>query len=333
MKLDRQHIALGAIFGMLALSVFLAVPQAIGTQNESAVTPEDHVATPTEPSNRSQPSPYIRASDIVQQNGARRLPLRSGVALVMDNREGVMLYERNADQQRPIASLTKLMTALVVLDAGLPLNEAIAIGKEDRDTLRGSHSRLPFGSIFTRLDILHAALAASDNRAAAALARTYPGGKEAFVQAMNAKAQQLNMLSTRYADASGLDSNNVSTARDLAKLMAVVDKHPLFHQLTTTASFGVTDLRTGKQIAFVNTNRLARSDSWEIELSKTGYTAAAGNCIAMQTTINSRPLTIVLLNSWGKLDKFGDSVRIRDWLTKTERRISTQHQVVARIES
>lgn len=333
MKLDRHHIALGAISGMLALSVFLATPQATGTQNEPVVTPEDHTAALTESNNRSQPLPYINALDIVRQNGARRLPLRSGVALVMDTREGVMLYENNVDQPRPIASLTKLMSALVILEAELPLTEAIAITREDRDRLRGTHSRLPFDSVYTRLDLLHAALAASDNRAATALARTYPGGKEAFVQAMNAKAQQLGMLSTRYADASGLDSNNISTARDLVKLIAAVDKHLLFHQLTTTASFGVTDLRTGKQIAFVNTNRLARSGSWEIELSKTGYTAAAGNCIAMQTTINSRPLTIVLLNSWGKLDKFGDSVRIRDWLTKTERRISTQKQILARVES
>jgi D-alanyl-D-alanine endopeptidase (penicillin-binding protein 7) len=333
MKLDRHHIALGTIFGMLALSVFLAIPQATGTQNGPAVTPEDHTTALTESSNRSQPSPFIKASDIVHQNGTRRLPLRSGVALVMDTREGVMLYENNVDQPRPIASLTKLMSALVILDAGLPLNEAIAITREDRDKLRGTHSRLPFDSVYTRLDLLHAALAASDNRAAAALARSFPGGKEAFVSAMNAKAQQLDMLSTRYADASGLDSNNISTARDLTKLIAAVDKHPLFHQLTTTASFGVTDLRTEKQIAFVNTNRLARTGSWEIELSKTGYTAAAGNCLVMQTTINSRPLTIVLLNSWGKLDKFADSVRIRDWLTQTERRISTQHQIVARIES
>lgn len=271
---------------------------------------------------------FISAGEIIQYSQPNRLSLQSSVAIVMDDREGVMLYGRNVDRPRPIASLTKLMTALVIIESGLSLDEQIKITREDRDRLRGTRSRLAFNAVFTRYDLLRAALGASDNRAAAALARTYPGGQDAMVRAMNAKAQALGMLQTRYADASGLDSSNVSTARDLTRLVAETRKHALLHILTTTASFRITDRASGREVAYHNTNRLLRKETWDIALSKTGYTAAAGNCLLMQTTIANRPLTIVLLDSWGKYSRYGDANRIHQWLEKAERRVP--HIITAR---
>lgn len=264
---------------------------------------------------------YIKAAEIIEYGQPNRLALRSGVAIVMDDREGVMLYGRNVDHPRPIASLTKLMTALVIIDSGLNLDEPVEVTRADRDRLRGTRSRIPFGGVFTRYDLLRAALGASDNRAAAALGRTYPGGQEAMVRAMNAKAIELGMTRTRYADASGLNNGNISTARDLARLVSETQKHALFHILTTTPSFRIVNRVSGREIPFHNTNRLVRRDTWDIGLSKTGYTAAAGNCLIMQTTIDERPLTIVLLNSWGKYSRYGDAKRIQQWLQKAERRI------------
>ncbi|OGT20469.1 MAG: hypothetical protein A2V90_09645 [Gammaproteobacteria bacterium RBG_16_57_12] len=262
----------------------------------------------------------ISLADIVRQGNLRAPNLKSSSALVIDEGEGVTLYQQNIDEQRPIASVTKLMTAMVTLDAGLPLDERIRITREDRDRLRGSASRLAFGTVLTRHDVLRSALAASDNRAAAALARTYPGGANAMLHAMNDKARQLGMKSTRYMDASGLDSGNVSTARDLALLVSAAGKHPLIKSMTTSGKFSITNQSTGRPITLTNSNRLVRSSAWDIRLSKTGYTSDAGNCLVMKTVIGSRPVTIVLLNSWGKLSKYGDSQRIREWLIKVERK-------------
>lgn len=268
-----------------------------------------------------EPLPYIKATDIVQYGAPKHLGLRSETAVVIDDREGVMLYGQRADAPRPIASLTKVMTALVILESGLPLEEGIPISQEDRDRLRGSRSRLPFGALFTRRDLLRAALGASDNRAAAALARTYPGGTSAFVMVMNTKARILGMMQTRFADASGLSSGNISTAADLARLLAAAGRHPLLPGLTTASAFSVLDKAHGRSIDFNNTNRFVGHTTWDIHLSKTGYTADAGNCIAIQTVIGGRPLTIVLLNSWGKLSKYGDLNRVRAWLLEAERRV------------
>jgi len=267
------------------------------------------------------PIPYVKAAELLRYASPGRLALHSQVALVMDERDGVMLYGRAIDTPRPIASLTKLMTALVVLESELPLDAPIAITTDDRDRLKGSRSRLHIGAILTRDDLLRAALSASDNRAAAALARTAPGGTEAFVAAMNAKALALGMTNTRFADASGLNPRNVSTARDLLKLLEAARAQPRVHAFTTTGELWVTDLATGRAIEFFNTNRLVRQEGWEMALSKTGYTADAGNCLVMRVTVAGRPLSIVLLNSWGKASKYGDAQRIRDWLINTERRI------------
>ncbi len=261
----------------------------------------------------------VSAEEIVRLK-ARAPRLRSSAALVMDEREGIVLYGRNAEERHPIASVTKLMTAMVTLDRHLPLDEIIAIKSEDRDRLRGSASRLPIGAKLSRHDVLFAALAASDNRAAAALARTYPEGRKTMLRIMNEKARILGMTNTHFADPAGLNNDSVSTARDLATLVGAAIKYSLIQKFTTTGEFAVTDHRRNRPIEFVNTNRLVRSSAWDINLSKTGYTDDAGNCLVMQAVIGHRPVIIVLLNSWGKLSKYGDSRRIRDWLLRNERR-------------
>ncbi|MFP5349389.1 MAG: serine hydrolase [Gammaproteobacteria bacterium] len=309
MQLKELGVLWGVVAGVAGLSAFLAHGTA------PATTPVAIVSPPTALPAR----PLIRASELLEHANPRRLGLRSDVALVFDESDSVPLYERNSDTPRPIASLTKLMTALVVLEAKLPLAEEITVTHEDRDRLRGSRSRLPFKTTLTRQDLLLAALAASDNRAAAALARTYPGGTSAFIRAMNQTAQRLGMTRSRFADAAGLDSGNISTARDLVKLVTALDAHPLIAQLSTHERFDLTDPHSGRRLTFVNTNRFVRGDRWDIALSKTGYTADAGNCLVMRANVGDRPLTIVLLNSWGKHSKYGDSVRIRDWLLQSER--------------
>jgi len=297
--------ALGAVFGVAGTLFYF------GTANSTVAA------------DAPAPIPYIKATELLQHANPGRLALLSQVALVMDERDGVMLYGRAIDTPRPIASLTKLMTALVLLESELPLEAPIAITTDDRDRLKGTQSRLHIGAILTRDDLLRAALSASDNRAAAALARTAPGGTEAFVASMNAKALALGMTNTRFADASGLNPRNVSTARDLLKLLEAARAQPRMHTYTTSGELWVTDLATGRAIEFLNTNRLVRhsQDGWGIALSKTGYTADAGNCLVMRVTVAGRPLSIVLLNSWGKASKYGDAQRIRDWLINTERRI------------
>jgi D-alanyl-D-alanine endopeptidase (penicillin-binding protein 7) len=267
------------------------------------------------------PQPAVPATVLLRQADANKLFLRSSGALVVDESEDVILYGRNVDEQRPIASLTKLMTAIAIIDTGLPLDEQIEITRADRDRLKGSKSRLRYGTILSRYDMLYVALAASDNRAAAALARTYPGGPDALIAAMDAKARDLGMMHTHFADAAGLRAENVSTVRDLVKLARTIRQYPLIDAWSVTRRFRVTDHSTGKEITFRNTNRLVHRDSWRISLSKTGYTAEAGNCLLMRAVIADRPVIIVLLNSWGKLSKYGDSHRIRQWLLDIEHKI------------
>jgi len=252
-----------------------------------------------------------------------KLFLRSSSALIYDKSDDFILYDKEANKTMPIASLTKVMTAMVILDAKLDLNEKIRIKRKDRDRLRGSKSRLSYGTILTRGDMLKIALAASENRAAKALARTYPGGHDAFIAAMNKKATSLGMLQTKFRDSTGLHSKNVSTARDLVKLVSAASKYSLIQELSTLGKSYVTDQRAGWKVEFFNTNRLVRRKNWDISLSKTGYIADAGHCLIMETTIGNRPMIIVLLNSWGKLSKFGDSNRIKRWVQKAETRVAS----------
>lgn len=267
------------------------------------------------------PSPQSNTEDPLKPFlNPNQLYLHSGVVLVMDRQRGTVLYDKGSHTPRPIASLTKLMTAMVILDSRLSLEESITIRKADRDRLRGSKSRLSFGTKLTRRDLLKIALAASENRAAAALGRTYPGGKEAFVAAMNEKAVELGMKNTVFRDAAGLHSGNVSTAAELYTLVEAAARYPLIREFTTIGISYVTDLRKGWKVKFMNTNRLVRDKKWTIGLSKTGYLADAGHCLIMETEIANRQLVVVLLNSWGYLTKYGDANRIKNWLNKAERK-------------
>jgi D-alanyl-D-alanine endopeptidase (penicillin-binding protein 7) len=241
--------------------------------------------------------------------------MSSGV-LVFDPNTGQTLFSKNADQVSPIASITKLMTAMVVLDAKLTMEEPIEIGTEDIDLLKNTKSRLPIGAHFRRDDLLRLALMASDNRAASALGRNYPGGITAFVAAMNAKALSLGLTQTHYVDSSGLSPANVSSPQDLAKLVAAAAKYPLIKEYSTTGAVNVTLPDGKRKINFVNTNALVRSSDWQIGLSKTGYINEAGKCLVMQAMIANQPIVIVLLDSWGRLTRVADANRIRKWLEK-----------------
>lgn len=242
----------------------------------------------------------------------RRLALYSASALVVDQSNGQALVEKQPDAVVPIASISKLMTAMVVLDAKLDLQEVIAIGDEDVDGLKGTRSRLPVGTTMTRETAMLLALMSSENRAAHALGRHYPGGMPAFVQAMNRKAQSLGMFHSRFEEPTGLSSNNVSTAHDLARMVAAAARYPEIRQYSTTAEAKVE--LNGRIRDFGNTNALVRSDNWEIGVSKTGYISEAGRCLVMQARVADRPVVIVLLDSVGKMTRVGDANRIKRWM-------------------
>ena len=245
--------------------------------------------------------------------------LKSTSALVLDQSGQRVLYAKNVDWVVPIASLTKLMTALVVLDSGLPLDEPITISKDDRDGLKGTRSRLAVGMAVTRDDLLRLALMASENRAAAALARAYPGGTSAFVAAMNRKAAELGMWSSRFVDGTGLSNGNVSSARDLSRLVGAAHRHPLIREYTTETQYTVR-LANGRKMQFSNSNRLVRNSGWDIGLSKTGYISEAGRCLVMQAQIAATPVIIVLLDSWGHLTRVADANRIKKWMESNSSR-------------
>ncbi|NYT36821.1 D-alanyl-D-alanine endopeptidase [Pusillimonas soli] len=236
--------------------------------------------------------------------------LRSEVAYVQDIGSDAILYDKNGDEVRPIASISKLMTALVVTDARQPMDEIIQVTDADVDRLRYSRSRLRVGTELSRADLLHLALMSSENRAAHALGRNYPGGLPAFVRAMNDKARALGMRNTHFVEPTGLSSENVSSPRDLVKLLQAVSKQPIIHRYTTDDHYEVT-IAGGRRIAYNNTNRLVRNDNWNIKISKTGFINEAGECLVMLTRIEGRDLAIVLLNSSGRYSRIGDAVRLR----------------------
>jgi D-alanyl-D-alanine endopeptidase (penicillin-binding protein 7) len=242
-----------------------------------------------------------------------KLKLRSAAVLVLD-RNGEEVYSRHVSEPRPIASITKLMTAMVILDSDLDLQEKITITRDDRDLIQLTGSRLKSGAVLTRKQLLQLALMASENRAANALARTWPGGKAAFVEAMNKKAAALGMQSSHFKDPAGLDPGNVASARDTAGMVRAAMSYPLIRDATTTRSATVRPYRGRGELRFNNTNRLLRNKTWDIQLSKTGYLNESGRCLVMQAEIDDQPLTIVLLDSFGKLTPFGDSNRLRKWI-------------------
>ena len=241
------------------------------------------------------------------------LELKSGVALVVDQDTNEVLFSKNSQAVLPIASLTKLMTALVVTEAQLPLGELITVTDDDIDTEKGSRSRLRVGTQLRREEMLHLALMSSENRAAHALGRSYPGGIEAFVSAMNAKARALGMNDSRYVEPTGLSSRNQSSARDLATLVRAAHEVPIIRELSTSTEYQV---EVGnRQLQFHNTNGLVKNPLWDIGLQKTGYISEAGRCLVMQTKLAGRQLIMVFLDSAGKYSRIGDAERVRHWLT------------------
>ena len=242
------------------------------------------------------------------------LSLHSSVALVMDARSGDVLVRKNPGAVLPIASITKLMTAMVVLDAELPLAERLQITRDDIDRLRGTSSRLHPGAWLTRAEMLQLSLMASENRAANALGRHYPGGMPAFVAAMNAKARSLGLRDTRFVEPTGLSSSNVSSGGDLAQMVRAASSYPLIRQYSVARSLTVQPAR--EPLGYYNTNRLVSTAGWSIGLQKTGFISEAGNCLVMIANIEGRPLIVVLLDAAGKLARFGDAQRIRSWVEK-----------------
>ena len=256
------------------------------------------------------------------------LDLRSSVALVIDQDTHEVLLRKNDQAVLPIASLTKLMTGLVIAEANLPMSELIAITQDDVDTEKGSSSRLAVGSVLSRGDLLHLALMSSENRAAHALGRTFPGGLETFVSRMNAKAHQLGMRDTRYVEPTGLSSRNQSSAHDLATLVGEAYKEPVLRELSTSPG---REIEVGRRVLqYNNTNRLVKSPQWDIGIQKTGYISEAGQCLVMQAQVAGRKLIMVFLDSAGKLSRIADAERVRRWVEHSSRNTVVRSTVLNR---
>jgi len=240
------------------------------------------------------------------------LDLKSSVALVIDQETHEVLVSKNEHAVLPIASLTKLMTGLIITQARLPMDEPLTITQDDVDTEKGSRSRLSVGTTLTRGEMLHLALMSSENRAAHALGRTYPGGLEAFVALMNSKARSIGMTDTSYVEPTGLSSKNQSSARDLARLVSVAHGDPVMREFSTSPGY---EVAVGhKTLQYNNTNGLVKNPTWSIGLQKTGYISEAGRCLVMQTQIAGRKLIMVFLDSAGKFSRLGDAQRVRNWV-------------------
>lgn len=257
--------------------------------------------------------PVMTAGDLAGLNMTRdSLALASNVALVLDQSTSQVLFEKNSSVSLPIASITKLMTGMVVVESQQDMNEIIEVTDEDVDRERNSSSRLRVGSRLSRANMLHIALMSSENRAASALGRNYPGGIRAFVAAMNAKAKSLGMTGTHYVDSTGLSSSNVASARDLAKLISAASRHPVLCQYSTDTKYVVEP--GGRALQYANSNRLVANPDWEIGIQKTGFINEAGHCLVMQANIDGRPVVMIFLDSKGKFSRIADANRIRKWL-------------------
>ncbi|KRB93033.1 D-alanyl-D-alanine endopeptidase [Noviherbaspirillum sp. Root189] len=258
--------------------------------------------------------PVLTAGDIAGLNLTRdAVGLKSSAAVVIDQVTSQVLFEKNAKVALPIASLTKLMTAVVVVEARQNMDEILEVTSDDVDREKNSSSRLRVGAHMTRANMLHIALMSSENRAASALGRHYPGGLTAFVAAMNAKAKALGMADTHFVDSTGLSSQNIASARDLSRLVVAAYQHPIIREYSTDARYAVAT-GTGHQLQYMNSNRLVMNPDWEIGLQKTGYISEAGRCLVMQTRIDGRPVVMVFLDSKGKDSRLADAGRIRKWL-------------------
>ncbi|MDA0941449.1 MAG: serine hydrolase [Proteobacteria bacterium] len=244
----------------------------------------------------------------------KQLTIKSPKAIIYDAETGDVIYEKKGNEKSSIASLTKLMTAMVIIDSNLDLNEIVTITKGDFDRIKGTTSRLWLGSELTRKQLLTIALIASDNRAASAIANSYPGGKLAFVKAMNVKAKQLDMFDTMFTDPTGLDKNNISTAFDLVKMAQASNQYPLIRELTTSSYYEAFIKNKNKTLNYNNTNLLVRQGLWDIDVSKTGYIREAGKCLLMQTKVIDKPIIMVFLESYGKYTRTADAKRVKQWL-------------------
>ena len=259
-------------------------------------------------------SPAADAGAASKKRTAELAALRSSAVVVVDARSSKILYQKNPQVVMPIASLTKLMTALVVLEARQNMKQKLTVTKADLDRIKYSSSRLRVGTRLSRADLLHLALMSSENRAASALGRHYPGGTRKLVAAMNAKARALGMKSTRYVEPTGLSRHNVSTPSDLARLVITAEKNPLIRRYSTDHRMVV---RQGKSNSlYGNTNRLTRNANWRIRLQKTGYISEAGRCMVLYAVIKNRPTVMVFLDAQGKYSHAADANRVRSWLTR-----------------
>jgi D-alanyl-D-alanine endopeptidase (penicillin-binding protein 7) len=318
-----------AVSIVMYLAMALALPAVAASRGEGALKRTAHSARKAKSSAMRHTRSVVLRRTTVAFEPARAsfgqiaglhatddpLDLKSSVALVLDQDTNEVLFSKNSQAVLPIASITKLMTALVVTEAKLPLDETLTITQADIDSEKGSRSRLNVGTQLTRGEMLHLALMASENRAANALGRHYPGGLAAFVSAMNRKAAELGMNDTRYVEPTGLSSRNQSSARDLAVLVKEAYGHQILRDLSTSPHHQVA---IGKrQLQFRNSNGLVRSSSWDIGLQKTGYISEAGRCVVMQAQLAGRKLIMVLLDSAGKYSRIGDAERLRRWLSES----------------
>ncbi|MBK5204052.1 MAG: serine hydrolase [Polaromonas sp.] len=321
------------IVGFLALFVALAVPVANAASAKRVIVKKQHVtkvsASKKVVSTRktvrfaagNKRRTIIRAivpatpsfGQIAGLHSAQdSLDLKSSVALVIDQDTREVLFSKNDHAVLPIASLTKLMTGIIISGAKLPMDEMITVAQDDVDTEKHSRSRLKVGTTLSRGELLHLALMSSENRAAHALGRTYPGGMATFVSLMNAKATMLGMKDTRYVEPTGLSSHNQSSAQDLATLVNAAHGDPMLRELTTSTGFQVAV--GSRTLQYNNTNRLVKNPEWDIGLQKTGYISEAGYTLVMQTKIAGRKLIMVFLDSAGKLSRLGDAERVRRWV-------------------
>jgi D-alanyl-D-alanine endopeptidase (penicillin-binding protein 7) len=282
---------------------------------------EPSALPPCETDSHSSSKPVSRNNDGPSRATPYRSIIHSNIAAVADADTSQLLYVKNPNKVTPIASITKLMTAIVTLAAKLPLAEVIEVSDEDVDDLKGSHSLLSVGSRLTREDMLHIALMASENRAAACLSRNYPGGRSAFIEAMNRKALELGMDSTHFVSPSGLSAENVSTALDLVKLVKAACEYPLIRSFSTDARYDVFVGKAGsRRLQYVNTDRLVGRPDWDIELQKTGYINESGRCLVMEAQVDGRDLIMVFLDAYGKLTCFADARRVRRQLAAQQGR-------------
>lgn len=279
--------------------------EAIGAQSVDSKPSTARLAPPV----RNVPAQRPPSNSSHPPDTQSRLAVRSKIALVEDVNTSVVLLAKKADQVVPIASITKLMTAIVALDVNLPPEDMLTISDEDCDPVMGTTSRLRVGWSLSRADMLHVALMSSENRAAAALSRYYPGGRPAFIRAMNARAAELGMSTTHFVNPNGLTSENVSTAFDLVKLVQAAYQYPLIREYSTDRYYNV---QIGRYILqYVNTNRLIGRPDWDIEVQKTGFISESGECLVMRVNLDGRPLIMIFLDSYGKLTRFADARRVR----------------------